>query len=93
MYTREIMELQQKYDAEYYRRKAYTNMFDEHRQKSELKGETMDAEQNYRADSYYQNGIIKYGLGDCVGAIAEYSMAISLNPTHANTYHHRGILF
>ncbi len=43
-----------------------------------------------KAWAYNNRGISKSKLGDNKGAIADYDMAIKLNPKHANAYNNRG---
>ena len=44
------------------------------------------------ADAYYNRGLTKSKLEDDRGAIADYSIAIELNPNEANFYFNRGIV-
>ncbi len=48
-------------------------------------------EQSISADTYFQWGNAKYDLGDYAGAIANYTMAIRLEPDYASTYYNRGL--
>lgn len=41
---------------------------------------------------YHNRGINKYISGDKVGAVIEYTRAISLDPKNAKFYHHRGVV-
>ena len=43
------------------------------------------------AETYFTWGNTKYHLGDYKGAIADYDIAIRLNPDYAETYYNRGV--
>ena len=43
------------------------------------------------ADTYFLWGNVKYDLGDYMGAIADYTMAIHLEPDYVDTYYNRGL--
>ncbi len=40
--------------------------------------------------SYYNNGLLKYYLGDYDGAIADLNKSIKLNPNYEEAYYIRG---
>ncbi len=46
--------------------------------------------QSISAKTYFLWGNVKYDLGDYVGAIADYTMAIRLKPDDADAYYNRG---
>ena len=47
--------------------------------------------QTISTETYFQRGYLKANFGDYVGAIADYTKAIRLNPDDADAYNNRGI--
>ena len=43
------------------------------------------------AEAFNNRGIIKYDLGDYVGAISDYNRAIEMNPKDAEVYNNLGV--
>ena len=42
------------------------------------------------AESYYQSGIAKHDIKDTLGAIKDYSQAITIDPNYTDAYYNRG---
>jgi tetratricopeptide (TPR) repeat protein len=45
---------------------------------------------SFDADTYFNQGLAKYNLGDYQGAIADHNKAIQIKPDYAYAYKHRG---
>jgi tetratricopeptide (TPR) repeat protein len=43
--------------------------------------------------AYYNRGIVYHAKGENDRAIADYTMAIEINPKHANAFYNRGIVY
>ena len=44
-------------------------------------------------EAYFLRGYAKLGLGDLVGAEADLSHALSINPVYTEAFHYRGIVY